>query len=216
MSPNNILNMADLNKLDIVAITDHNTMKQTHIASNLAKKYGFIYIFGCEVTTVEQYHVLCLFKEKEHAIAFERILEREFTAKTQPLETEGQIVFDECDGPLYTLNNNYYEATRFQVAIVREMVDSLQGILILAHIERYSESMIDAIMDHLHLFHAIEINRRSDAKTFLKNHPKVGENLIVRNSDSHRLEQIVSEAESILLPELSIHAFFAYFQGEST
>ncbi len=49
--------------LDIIAITDHDSLDGVNQALNLAPKYGLQVIPGCEITTA-QGHVLALFIHK--------------------------------------------------------------------------------------------------------------------------------------------------------
>lgn len=51
---------ADKTDLDVIAITDHNTMDGVQLALDLAPKYGLQVIPGCEVSTAEG-HLLTLF-----------------------------------------------------------------------------------------------------------------------------------------------------------
>ena len=75
MTPNNILNMAMLKKIDFLAITDHNTTKQLKVIEELEDSYDFIFIPGVEVTVKENFDVLCFFKSFKDALFFDKYLE---------------------------------------------------------------------------------------------------------------------------------------------
>ena len=55
MTPNNILNMAYLKGLNIIAITDHNSTLQLPSIMELAQSYDILVIPGVEVETIEKY-----------------------------------------------------------------------------------------------------------------------------------------------------------------
>jgi predicted metal-dependent phosphoesterase TrpH len=60
MTLNNIVNMAYIKGLDLIAITDHNSVKQLTSLSQVAA--GKIdYIYGVEIQTREEVHVLAYF-----------------------------------------------------------------------------------------------------------------------------------------------------------
>lgn len=61
MTPNNIVGMAALKELNVIAVTDHNSCKNCPAIMKLAKAYGIIAIPGMELTTSEEVHVLCYF-----------------------------------------------------------------------------------------------------------------------------------------------------------
>lgn len=75
MTPSNIVNMSLLKELDIIAITDHNTLKNCAVAMSMAKDKDLIVIPGVEVQTIEEVHMVCLFRNIEDAMAVDKILE---------------------------------------------------------------------------------------------------------------------------------------------
>ena len=70
MTPNNIINMAMIKGLDMIAICDHNSSLQLSAFSKL--KTNIKIIFGIEVETIEEVHVLGLFKSLEDNISFDK------------------------------------------------------------------------------------------------------------------------------------------------
>ena len=61
MTPDSIAGMGELNKLDIMALTDHNTLKNCPAFFKAADRHGIIPVAGAELTTAEDIHVVCLF-----------------------------------------------------------------------------------------------------------------------------------------------------------
>lgn len=56
MTPNNIVNMAQLKGLDVIAITDHNTSANAAAVMECAKDAPLIVIPGMELETSEEAH----------------------------------------------------------------------------------------------------------------------------------------------------------------
>ena len=67
MTPANIVNMAHLKGLDIIAITDHNSTRNAGAAIKAATGLPLTVIPGIEVTTAEEIHVVCLFPDLDSA-----------------------------------------------------------------------------------------------------------------------------------------------------
>ena len=61
MTPDSIAGMGELNGLDIMALTDHNTLKNCPAFFKAAYRHGIIPVAGTELTTAEDIHAVCLF-----------------------------------------------------------------------------------------------------------------------------------------------------------
>ena len=70
MTPANIAGTATLAGIQIMALTDHNSVKNCPAFFKACKKYGVIPVPGMELTTAEDIHVVCLFDELDSAMAF--------------------------------------------------------------------------------------------------------------------------------------------------
>ena len=75
MSPMNIVNMAIIKGLDVIAITDHNSVKNCLAALETAKEHDILVIPGMEIQTKEEVHLLCLFRDMEAALKFAEIID---------------------------------------------------------------------------------------------------------------------------------------------
>lgn len=212
MTPNNILNMAMLKQLDFVAITDHNSAKQLATVRDIETAYDFIFIPGIEVTVNEGFDVLCYFKTYELALEFDSFVEEFLNVDIWgPFTKENQIITD-----IYDMEQAIYPkslmTTRLPYNELYTKVKELCGIAILAHIERNSKSallyytLVDIPFD------GIEIQPYRKKELLIEN-PEWNNHKILTNSDSHTLLTILEREEYLDLPEKSIDAFFAYFEG---
>ena len=75
MTPDSIAGMGELNGLDIMALTDHNTLKNCPAFFKAAYRHGIIPVAGTELTTAEDIHAVCLFATLSGAMEFENLLE---------------------------------------------------------------------------------------------------------------------------------------------
>lgn len=76
MLPSNIVGMAVVKGLDVIALTDHNTSRNCPAFLELARAYGVLAIPGMELCTSEEVHVVCLFPTLEAAMDFDRYVHR--------------------------------------------------------------------------------------------------------------------------------------------
>ena len=77
MTPANIVGMAAVKELGLIAVTDHSTCKNCGTVLRLAEEYGVLAMPGMELTTAEEVHVVCLFEDLHAAMDFDGELTRE-------------------------------------------------------------------------------------------------------------------------------------------
>ncbi len=71
MTPNNIVNMARLADLNLIALTDHNSCRNCPAILAAARGSGLTVLPGMELCSAEEAHVVCLFPTLEAAEAFD-------------------------------------------------------------------------------------------------------------------------------------------------
>ena len=70
MTPNNLVHMAALAGLQVIAVADHNTTKNVPAAVKVGEECGVLVVPAMELTTKEDIHVLCLLPSLEQAETF--------------------------------------------------------------------------------------------------------------------------------------------------
>lgn len=216
MSPNNIVNMASLKELDFIAICDHNSVKQLINFDLLQSSYDLTIIPGIEVTVKEGYHVVCLFPSFMAAYEFGNVILENLNDIPHDLSKLGeQIIFDYNDEVSHTVTYvTHQQNTKLTIIKLREIINQYQGLMFLAHIERYDSKIYEEIQTiYLNMFDAIEINSRSDGEKVLAEHPFLKSILILRNSDAHSLEIINEKNYYVELKEKSISELFCYIRS---
>ena len=71
MTPNNIANMVFIKGLDLFAVTDHNSTKNLPAIAEVASSLGLKMLYGAELETSEEVHVLGLFNTLEKSQKFQ-------------------------------------------------------------------------------------------------------------------------------------------------
>ena len=95
MTPNNLVNMAALAGLQVIAVADHNTTKNVPAAVKVGREAGVLVVPAMELTTKEDIHVLCLLPDLDAAEAFRQyVYPRLPQRKNRPKAFGNQFVMD--------------------------------------------------------------------------------------------------------------------------
>jgi PHP family Zn ribbon phosphoesterase len=190
-TPNNIVGMASLCGLNILALTDHNSAQNCPAFFQAAKKYNIIPIAGMELTTAEDIHVICLFEELSGALEFDSYVNNHrCKIKNRPEIFGHQTIFDEMDEPIGEIEDLLINASDISCDKVAEIVASFGGICYPAHIDRDANGII-AILGTLpecgFKFYEIHDGDKIGQYSDLYSIPK---DRLVISSDAHRLTEM--------------------------
>ena len=191
-TPNNIAGMMYLSGIKIAALTDHNTAKNCPAFFTAAKKYGIIPIAGIELTTAEDIHLVCLFKNLGSAMEFDVFLQkRRILIKNRPDIFGEQLILNGDDTVIGKEENLLSNATTITLDEAPEIVKAFGGVCYPAHIDRDANGII-AILGALpptpH-FDCVEI-RDGDRIAEYKEKYGLSDKLVIVSSDAHYLTDI--------------------------
>lgn len=200
MSPMNIVNMAILKGLNIIAITDHNSVKNCLPCIEMAKDKDIIIIPGMEIQTKEEVHLLCLFKNIRDALKFEDNIQDYMPKELNNPEFFGeQLIFDEKNNVVDKEERLLIVSANLNINQVFSMVSSLNGAVIPAHIDKRNFSIISNL-GFLPLdinITTVEISKNCNREDFINRNRYLEKYNIIINSDAHYLGDI-SEAENYI------------------
>lgn len=211
MSPNNIVNMSLIKGLDAIAVTDHNGIANARVCAEIGAQLGLIVVPGMEIQTIEDVHMIVLFRRIEDLESFyEQIKEKRLLIKLKAEKFGDQYIYnieDEVIG-----HEEHYLITPFNISInkVIEIAKTLDGLVFPAHINRNSFSIIKSLgfIDKDLPIKNIEWygKRPDDAEIYNKRMFKTYRELT--NSDAHELIQISEKMNYIEVKEKSIEGIF--------
>lgn len=207
MSPIKIAQKAKEHGLDIVALTDHNSAQNCPAFEQACNQVGLLGLFGIEVTTMEECHIVVLFKTVEESLNFSDIIATRYTGfKNNPEKMGYQLVVDLEENILKEIDTNLAQgATDIPMSELEELTHSNNGLFIVAHIDRLSYS-VSSQLGFLPPgnYNAIEtINTPCPIDT--------GENILIQSSDAHFLEDIAKRSSILSLDNLSTDAIWNHF-----
>lgn len=200
MTPNNIVNMARLKELDVIAITDHNSTKNLRTTWEVARETDIIFVPGVELTTKEEVHVVCLFDSLEKAECFQKILDKNIISIKNRADVFGQQhIYNIDDEIIDEYELMLMNATELSLENAIMEVKELNGVLIPAHIDRNSFSILSNLgFISLELeISTVEISSNCNYHELEKNHPYLKKYRKIVNSDAHVLGDILERTSFI-------------------
>lgn len=137
MSPVNIVNAAKDKKIDLIAVTDHNSTLHCSLVKELAEKKGLSVICGVEVTTREEVHCLAYFENLAVLEMFQNYLDKNLPWYSYLPEKFGyQLLLDREERIVQMVENYLNVALSVSIDQVEQEVHRLGGLFVPAHIER--------------------------------------------------------------------------------
>jgi len=208
MTPNDIVGMAILNGLDIIAVTDHNSIANAasvmKAAETANKKFdkNLVVLPGVEVTTAEEVHVLCLFDCIEQAQEFEVELNYFYSTLDNREDIFGeQILYDENDQIIDHMKRMLIAPSLVSFDHLHSITQKRSGVFIPAHIDRDSFSVtsnLGFLPPHLEI-NTIELFNTEQSHLYPNKK-------ILYSSDAHQLWAINDRQNYLTLSELSAKA----------
>ena len=217
MTPSNIVNMALLLGLDMIALTDHNSCRNTPAAVQIGSQNGLTVVPGMELCTAEEAHVICLFPTVEAALRFDQyVADRSVTLGNRPEIFGHQLIVDENETVVGEEENLLLNAVAISVNDVQKVVHGFGGAAFPAHVDRNAFSVIaslGAIPPEAN-FAAAEVSEKGDVQKLLRTNPELEGKILLLNSDAHYLEDMLEPRASIQLPEKTPECLIAALCGE--
>ena len=142
MSPLTIAETAAAKKVEILALTDHNSALNCPAFAFHCKRLGIVPVYGMEVTTQEEVHILALFTNLETSLSFgEYIYSIMPIFLNNPDKSGDQVYVDEEDNILGEVEYYLGNAAGISMDELGVKVKAYNGIVIPAHVDRPAFSM---------------------------------------------------------------------------
>lgn len=190
MTPNNIVNMAIIKGLDVIAVTDHNATYNLKAIESIAKKEGLLFIPGIEVESCEGVHLLCYFPRVDLAEAFGEIITQSLPAiKTNKVFGQ-QLIVDEEDEIVARFEKLLINSSQFTIEEIWKYTQNYQGVMVYAHIFRGSNGVLPVLgfLPKNIRLNALEIYAQDIHREEIKRLEK--EYTLLVDSDAHQLVDI--------------------------
>lgn len=187
--------------IQILALTDHNSARNLPAFSEACQLCDILPLFGLEVSTVEDVHVLTLFSRLEDALEFGSFIEFLLPAqKNRPDIFGNQLVVDIEGKVLETVDKLLVSSTSLAFSDVVEEALSRDALVIPAHIDRYANSVL------ANLGFLPDLRYSALEAIHLPVHADTHNLAILTGSDAHCLEQVGRRSCFLEMEEISYEA----------
>ncbi len=194
MTPSTIISEAKNRGLNIIGVIDHNTTLQAKVIKESGLENDeFLILTGVEACSSEEVHSIALFEDLEALYKFQEVLDRYLPEIENIPEIFGdQVVVNFEEQIIYEESRSLLSALTISLEEIEQIVHELNGIFILAHVDRNSYSIysqLGFIPNNINI-DAIELSASCDISGFIKQHPELNNYPIIRSSDAHYPNQI--------------------------
>ena len=170
MSPINIIAKAKEVGLHVISITDHNMVENCLYANEIGKKFGITVLFGMELQTLEEIHLLAFFDTYNLALSFQEKIYSLLPDIQNDADYFGdQVVVNEENEIIRFENRLLLNSAQISITDATAWIKNHGGIAIPSHIDSPTFSIISQlgyIPDDLP-FDALEVRNKEKATELL-------------------------------------------------
>lgn len=193
MTPNNIVNMSILKNLDIIAITDHNSMKNYEAVRKCAENKDLVVVPGMEVETREEVHTICLFPSFEKGMVISELVYSKLPQINNREDIFGeQLIINEFDEIVGKEKKLMLNASDISIDELVIEVRKVGGVTFPAHIDRQSNSILSnlgMIPEDLN-FKYLELSKNKNIIDYIMENKNLQKYKFIKSSDAHNLGDI--------------------------
>lgn len=201
MTPGNLVGMASVKGLQVIALTDHNSCRNCPAALSLGETYGMIVIPGMELCTREEVHVICLFPTLADAMSFDSYVSQCLLPIPNQEKIFGKQEIRDCEDRLIGhIANLLISATSISFDDLDTLLPAYHGIYFPAHLDRSSTSLLSNLgfIPPASHFQCAELHHMKELCRIQKEHPYLQNCNILCNSDAHYLTAISEPVYQII------------------
>ena len=213
-TPANLAGMCALAGIDVVALTDHNTIGNCAAFCRAAERYGLLALPGMELTTSEEVHVVCLFPDLAAAAEFGALVRKRLPSVKNRASIYGtQILMDEKDNVLGEDDAFLAGAADLGIYETAALARSFGGVAYPAHIDRSTFALLNTLglWDPDMGFTLAEVSKNCPPGLF--DRPDLRGVPHIDASDAHYLDQVLDAHQYMTVPERSPEAVIAWLRA---
>lgn len=143
MSPRRLVREAEQRGINMLALTDHNSGRNLPAFRDCCLEHGIFPLYGMEITSIEEAHVVGIFEDMETALDMGCFVESRLPPAGPRAFTYGDMVYvDRYEKILGYCDRALFTATDLSIDRIVEEVHYRSGIVFPAHIDRAAFSIV--------------------------------------------------------------------------
>lgn len=201
MYPSALVEKSIAEKLDIIAVCDHNASENIQYLLKLAEDKPLTVIPGMEITSSEEVHLLALFDTLGDLLKIQNIVYNNLSGTNREEIFGCQAIVNECD-EVEGFNDRFLlGATKLSLHELVQHIHGFGGLAIASHIDRESFSVISQLgfLDPDIPFDALEVTRQTGIHNARVNYPELSNYAFIESSDAHFIKDIGRGVTTIFL-----------------
>ena len=193
MSPQLILEQAVQKELNLISITDHNTVQHSILACKLSEDMPIQVIPGVELTSREEVHLLAYFPNIEAILKMEKEINNYLPGKKNNSRVFGNQLYYDLNGKIIGIDDTLRQvALNIGLDNLIVLVHSIEGIAAPAHIDKDRFSLLSQLgfLDQETDYDAVEVSKFKWRKEKFQLGNSWSGFPVIAGSDSHGVEDI--------------------------
>jgi PHP family Zn ribbon phosphoesterase len=207
MIPPLIVESALEKRIDLIAITDHNSTRNYEAVKKAAEGTALNVLPGMELQTREDVHVLCLFDTTQQVYEFQSVVDQHLPDITNKPDFFGeQFVVDESGEFICREERLLLTAASLSLTDAFKLVEDLGGLFIPAHVNRKAFGLLEVLgfVPTDVAIPAVEVSKHVTPTGALQRFPQLQGYPIIQNGDVHRLDEFLG-ATTFYINEISVN-----------
>jgi PHP family Zn ribbon phosphoesterase len=213
MIPPLIVQQALEQKIDLIAITDHNASANVEAVQKAARGTGLTVLPGMEVQSREDVHLLTIFETTDALNAWQKEVDAALPDRQNNSSLFGeQFVVDETGEFIRNEPRLLLTSTHLSIDEIFERVNTLGGLVIPAHVERTVYGLLPTLglISEQWKVTALEISRRTTPEKVAGMFPALRKYPMIQSGDVHRLDEFLGTTIFTLLSPTLLEISMAF------
>jgi PHP family Zn ribbon phosphoesterase len=193
MSPHLILEQAVQKELNLISITDHNTVQHSILACRLSEEMSIRVIPGVELTSREEVHLLAYFPNIEAILKMGKEIDNYLPGKKNNSRVFGNQLYYDLNSEITGIDDTLRQvALNIGLDNLVDLVRSIEGIAVPAHIDKNRFSLLSQLgfLDQEADYDAVEASKFKWRKEKFQLGDTWNSFPVIAGSDSHGIEDI--------------------------
>lgn len=182
--------------IDLIAITDHNASANIQAVQEAAFNTSLTVLPGMELQTAEDIHCLCLFDRLDQINVLQEIVNSSLPRISNSPEHLGeQFVVDATGEFIRREDQMLIISTNITLTQAWNIVDSLGGLFIPAHVNRKAFGLIETLgfVPTDIPIECLEISRHLPISQAVEQFPQLRGYPLIQSGDVHRLDEFIGK-----------------------
>jgi PHP family Zn ribbon phosphoesterase len=214
MYPRALIEKSITEKLDVIAVCDHNASENVEYLLSLAKGKPITVLPGMEVSSLEEVHVLALFDDLSNLIKLQATVYDHLPGKNREDIFGPQVIVNDRDEVEGMNERLLIGATDLPINNIINEIHVLGGLAVASHIDRPSYSILSQLgfIDPQTPFDALEISAATGIKQARRQYPELSAHAFIKSSDAHSIRDIGRGFSTMILQKVSIRELKLAFE----